>query len=65
MALLINLRDIEDEDVELAGELSIEELEFDFTDEVIHFSQPLTYQLTAQSLPDAVLVRGTVSASAA
>ncbi len=58
MALLINLRDIEDEDAELAGELSIEELEFDFTDEVIHFAKPLTYQLTAQSLPDAVLVRG-------
>jgi len=58
MALLLNLSDIEDEDAELAGELSTDELGFDFTDEVIHFKKPLTYQLTAQALPDALLIRG-------
>ena len=60
MSLLVHLRDIKDEDAELAGELSIEELEFDFTDEVIHFTKKLNYQLLVQSLPDALLIRGSL-----
>ena len=58
MALLVNLRDLEDQDVLLDGEMSVEDLEFDFNDEIIHFTQPLKYHLNAQLLDDALLIRG-------
>lgn len=58
MSLLINISQLHEEEVELAGELTPEELGFDFVDEVTHATKPLTYSLTAQLLDDAVLLRG-------
>lgn len=58
MPLLLNLRDLEDQDVVLDGEIPVEDLGFDFNDDIIHFTQPLKYHLNAQSLDDALLIRG-------
>jgi uncharacterized protein len=60
MALLINLRHIEREDLELEGELTAEELDLASFDELIHAAKPLAYELTAQSVEDGVLVQGSL-----
>lgn len=61
MAFLVNLQELEEKDRDLVGELPVEELEFDFEDNIIHFAQSLKYDLTAQLLPDSLLVRGRLS----
>jgi uncharacterized protein len=58
MPLLINIKQIEDENERLAGELPVSELAFDFDDEVVKFTRPLTYRLEAQHLQDSLLVSG-------
>jgi len=61
MALLVNLRHLEKQDLSLAGELPAAELEIELNDEMIRLSAPLTYRLEAQSLDESVLVRGRLS----
>src|SRR5262245_40995855 len=58
MALLINLRHLEDKNLHLQGELSAQELEIEHLDEVIHVQAPLSYDLQAQKLEHAALVMG-------
>jgi uncharacterized metal-binding protein YceD (DUF177 family) len=58
MPLLINLRHLEKKELHLEGELPISELELENVDELIHFSGPLTYDLEADRLEDALLVQG-------
>ena len=58
MALLINLRHLEKQDLSLAGELPAAELDIELNDEMIQLSGPLTYRLEVQSLDESVLVRG-------
>ncbi|HEY6168166.1 MAG TPA: YceD family protein [Verrucomicrobiae bacterium] len=58
MPLQINLVEAREEPQRLRGQLPAEELELGLTDELIHFRQPLTYDLEAEFLGDAVLVRG-------
>lgn len=61
MPLLINLRHVEKEAKEYVGNLSAADLELEKVDELIHFPEPLRYDLTAELLEDALLVQGSLS----
>src|SRR5215475_4004977 len=61
MALLINLRHLEDKNVRVQGELTPKELEIESLDEVIHARRPLRYDLEAQKMEQAVLVTGSLT----
>ncbi len=58
MPLLIHLKQLEERNELLAGEISVTELALGFEDEIVRFSKPLTYRLEAQHLEDSVLVSG-------
>lgn len=58
MALLINLRHLERDDLTLLGELPVTELDLDIHDEMIRTEKPLRYELAVQKLEDNLLVRG-------
>jgi uncharacterized metal-binding protein YceD (DUF177 family) len=58
MALLINLRHLEREDLPLTGELPVAELDLDTRDEMIRTEKPLRFELVVQKLADNLLVRG-------
>ena len=60
MALLINLRHLEDKNLRWQGELSAQELEIEHLDEVIRVQQPLTYDLEVQKLDQSVLITGSL-----
>src|SRR5262249_52092796 len=61
MALLFNLRHLEDKNLRLEGELTVEELEVGSLDELVHVRRPLRYHLEVQKLEQAVLVQGTLT----
>ena len=61
MALLFNLRHLEDKNLRLKGELMAADLEVASIDEMIHVNQPLTYDLEAQQLDQSVLVQGSLA----
>ena len=61
MALLFNLRHLEDKNLRLKGELMAADLEVASIDEMIHVNHPLTYDLEAQQLDQAVLVQGSLA----
>lgn len=58
--LKINLRHLEEDDVRLEGELSLAELDFGVTDELLRPNGPLRYDLEAALLRDSILVTGTL-----
>lgn len=58
MPITINLRQLEARDLQLKGELAADELSLEVRDDLIRAVQPLHYDLTAEKLHDAVLVRG-------
>ena len=58
MGIQINLRHLEENDLHLAGEIPVAELDLDVIDEMIHLSRPLLFDLTAQRLERSVLVQG-------
>ena len=58
MPLVVNLRHLEDQDVVLRGELSVEELDLDSRDEMVRVVRPLQYDLTVQLLERSLLARG-------
>ena len=58
MPLLVNLRHLKENDLELKGELTSEELDIDTRDELVRVAGPLTYELTAQLLHEDLLLRG-------
>ena len=62
MPLQVNIRHLEDKDVHLEGQLPAAELDLDNTDELVHLRQPVRYDLTAQSMDDAILVQGRIEA---
>ncbi len=61
MPLLINLRHLEREPLELEGDLSAEELDLLDLDELIKLAGPVSYELQAEQLDDAILVQGRVA----
>ena len=58
MPLILNLRQLQTESLELSGALPVAELDFGGEEGVLHFPQPLGYDLTATFMEDAVLVQG-------
>ena len=58
MPLVVNLRHLEAADVELRGELPVEELALELRDELIRAEQPLRYELEAQMMENSLLVQG-------
>lgn len=61
MALKVNLRHLEDKNLQLSGEISAQELDLDSKDEVIRVDRPLNYDIEVQMLEDALLVQGQLS----
>jgi uncharacterized metal-binding protein YceD (DUF177 family) len=61
MRPVINLRHLEDGNVTLEDEMSVEEMDIDTKDELIHVKEPLTYDLEAQKMESGVLVQGTLA----
>lgn len=60
MPLTINVRQLEDGDQTLAGELPVAELELLLDPEVMCATKPLRYRLEAQSIEPALLVQGSL-----
>ncbi len=58
--LKFNLRHLEEDDIQLKGELPVKELDLDVNDELIHAEKPLRYDLSVEKLHDAVLVTGSL-----
>ena len=58
--LKINLRHLEDDELQLAGELPVKALDLDLHDEMLRVDEPLEYDLTVQRLDDALLVTGSL-----
>jgi uncharacterized protein len=58
MALRFNLQHLDENDLELAGELAVEELEFPTGDSLVQARKPLAYDLVIQKLEQSVLVQG-------
>ena len=58
MPLLFNIRQTEQHNLHLAGELPISDLDVDLHDDVIQPSSALHYRLEIQKLGESVLVRG-------
>lgn len=60
MPVLVNLRHLEDKNVELEGELSPKELDLENIDEMIHANQPLRYDLEVEKNGSNLLVSGSL-----
>ena len=60
MPLSFNLRQLEEDEVCLQGELPVAELDFGVQDELIQFEKPLHYDLEVQQLHDSLLVTGSL-----
>jgi uncharacterized protein len=60
MPILLNLRLLQTESLELSGELPAAELDLNQQDGVLHLTQPLAYDLTAAHMDNAVLVQGSL-----
>jgi uncharacterized protein len=60
MKLSFQLHDLEDQPLRLKGQLPPDGLDLDGVDELVQVREPLTYDLTAQKLADAILVQGQV-----
>ena len=58
--LKLNLRHLEHDEIFLAGELPVAELELELHDEMLRAELPLEYDLTVQRLDDAILVTGSL-----
>jgi len=58
MPLIVNLRHLENRNLELCGELPLTELALDLRDDLIRATRPLHYDLEIELLDDALLVQG-------
>lgn len=58
MALPVNIRHLEQKAAVLQGELSVEELELEAVDELIHATLPLKYSMEVQLLGRSILAQG-------
>ena len=58
MPLLVNMRHLERTELTLKGELPVVELDIELRDEMVQLTRPLMYQLEAQQMDEALLVRG-------
>jgi len=60
MPLLVNLRHLEEDSLELKGALPASELELDLRDDMIRTDKPLDYEIQVQKLEDGLLVQGSL-----
>jgi uncharacterized protein len=60
MSLKVNLRHLDDDDLQLQDEMPVAELDLGVADELIHAEKPLRYDLTVNLLHDALLVTGSL-----
>jgi uncharacterized protein len=60
MSLKVNVRHLEAGDVQLSGEVPVEELALDCPDELVHARQPVQYDLTAQKTGREILLQGKI-----
>jgi uncharacterized protein len=58
--LKINLRQLENDELQLSGELPVAALDLELHDEMLRVDEPLEYDLTVQRLDDALLVTGSL-----
>ena len=58
MPLLVSLRHLEEDNLELKGELPVKELDLETSDEMIRVSDPLRYDLEVQAVEDSLLLQG-------
>jgi len=63
MPVIFNLRHLEEKNLLLKGELPVAELDLATVDELIHLSEPLSYDLEVQTLGKGVLVQGNLKLS--
>jgi uncharacterized protein len=63
MALKVNLRHLENENVQLQGELAAEDLNMDTRDELIRLEKPVKYDLEVQQFEGSLLVEGNLRVS--
>src|SRR5882757_1454424 len=63
MGLSLNLRNLENENVLLKGEISAEDLGIEGIDELIHTPRPLTFELEAHKMEGGILLQGRLSLS--
>jgi uncharacterized protein len=61
MPLLINLRHLDEDNLQLKGELPAEELELDLRDEMIRAEKPLEYDIEVQKVDHSLLLQGSLS----
>jgi uncharacterized protein len=61
MALNVNLRHLEDRNLELQGQLKPEELDIESRDQVIRLQKPLDYDVEVQMMEESLLVTGRLS----
>jgi uncharacterized protein len=62
MPLIVNLRFIAQEPLALRGELPPADFDFGLKDEMVRVNSPITYDLAAEMLDDAILVQGSLRA---
>jgi uncharacterized protein len=60
MPLTVNIRHLENANVNLDGELPAEELDLDLRDELIRAEKPLEYDIEVQQLDNSLLARGSL-----
>jgi uncharacterized metal-binding protein YceD (DUF177 family) len=58
--LKFNLRHLEDQEIQLQGDLPVETLDLGVTDELIQLNQPLRFDLHVQDMSDSLLVTGSL-----
>lgn len=58
MQPIFNIRQVEKKNVELRGEISVEEMDWGVQDECIHANSPVSYEIEVEQLIDAWLARG-------
>lgn len=58
MPLLVNLRHLEEDGLELKGELPVEELQLDLRDDMVRAESPLDYDFSIERLETSLLAQG-------
>jgi uncharacterized metal-binding protein YceD (DUF177 family) len=58
MPIKVNLRHLEAHNIDLEGELPVEELDLDMRDEMVQASKALEYKIEVQNVEDALLAQG-------
>lgn len=61
MAVTVNLRHLEADDLHLTGDVPVDELDIDTRDEILHLEKPLEYDLEVQKMEEGLLVQGRLS----